>query len=115
MNQLLAKALIDRGIINNTTRIIARCPILSFGDMPGEQDLILSVDKVIFEDETIKFFSTAKSGKRYSVPCHKVQEVDGMAPERLAAAYDIKYDGSKKNQGKKRGRKSKVNSTLESV
>jgi hypothetical protein len=109
----LAKALIERGIINNRTRIIARCPIVGLGNMPAEADLALNVDRAVFEDGTIKFLSTAKSGRRYSVPCEKVEEVDGMAPERLAAAYDIKSDGSKKTEGKKRGRKPKVNISSE--
>ena len=109
----LAEALISRGIINNTTRIIAKCPIITMGDMPSEMSIPLTVDRIIVEDGTVKFHSSAKTGKRYSVPCEAVEEIDGMAPERLAAAYDIKPDGSKKLEGKKRGRKPKINISSE--
>jgi hypothetical protein len=109
----LANALIAKGIINNTTRLIAKCPILTMGDMPGELSLVLNVDKIIVEDGTIKFHTSATSGKRYSIPCEAVEEIDGMHPERLAAAYDIKSNGFDKLSGKKRGRKPKINNLQE--
>lgn len=109
----LAKALVERGIINKTTRIIAKCPIMAMGDMPAEVELVLTVDRVVFEDGTIKFFSVHNSGRKYSVPCEQVEEVDGMRPERLAAAYDIKANGIQHVEGKKRGRKPKVNISSE--
>ena len=109
----LANALISRGIINTTSRIVARCPIITMGDMPGEMNLVLTVEKIVVEDGTIKFHSSSKTGKRYSVPCEAVEVIDGMAPERLAAAYDIKPSGLVKTSGKKRGRKPKINNQEE--
>ena len=46
MNNNLARALIDRGVINNKTRILARCPVSAFGGMPTEESLTLTVDRV---------------------------------------------------------------------
>jgi hypothetical protein len=109
MKTELAKALIERGVINNNTRIIADCPTLAMGDMPTEVEMTLTVDRAYFEDGVIKFFASNKAGRRYSVPSEKIKIVDGMDPVRLAAAYDIKADGIKKLPGKKRGRKPKVN------
>ena len=108
MKITLAKALIDRGIINTTTRIVATCPITAMGNMPAYDSIPLTVTRIVVEEGTIKFQSESKSGRRYSVPCEEVDIVDGMAPERLAAAYDIKSDGLLKLNGKKRGRKPKL-------
>jgi cytochrome oxidase assembly protein ShyY1 len=113
MKITLANALINRGIINTNTRIFAKCPIVAMGDMPAEARLALTIDKIVVEDGTIKFQSSTKSGKRYSIPCAAVEEIDGMDPERLAAAYDIKVDGEKKSGGKKRGRIPKISNSSE--
>lgn len=109
MKDTLAKALIDRGVLNTTSRIRAKCPIVTIGHMPSEATLMLNVERIVVEDGSFKFLSSATSGKRYSVPCEKVEMIDGMYPERLAAAYDIKPDGNIKLPGKKRGRKPKIN------
>jgi hypothetical protein len=107
MKQSLAKVLIDRGIINNTTRIIAYCPITAMGNMPAYSSIPLTVNRIIEENQTIKFHTESKTGRRYSVPCEEITLVDGMDPERLAAAYDIKPDGNLRPSGAKRGRKPK--------
>jgi hypothetical protein len=114
MNIELASALINRGIVNNRTRILARCPVPAFGGMPTEKLLFLNVDKVISEDGTMKFISCHRSGRKFSVPIDKIIEIDGMEPVRLGLAFDIKADGIKKGAGKKRGRKPRIN-TLESI
>ena len=107
LKQSLAEALIERGILNTNSRIYARCPVLAMGSSPTEKILPLSVTKIIYEEGTIKIHCVHTSGRRYSIPCEEINNIDGMAPERLAAAYDIKIDGNK-NSGKKRGRKPKV-------
>jgi hypothetical protein len=114
MNIELATTLISRGIVNNKTRILARCPVPAFGGMPTEKLLFLNVDKVISEDGTMKFISSHRSGRKFSVPIDKIEEIDGMEPTRLGLAFDIKADGLKKGAGKKRGRKPRIN-TLESI
>jgi len=113
MNTGLAQALLNRGIINNTTRVIARCPVMGMGGAPTEKQLVLSVESAHYENEELKFVTRHRDGRRFSVPTEKITEIDGMHPVRLAAAYDIKATGDKKSAGKKRGRKPK--STLENA
>jgi hypothetical protein len=114
MNIELATTLISRGIVNNKTRILARCPVPAFGGMPTEKLLFLNVDKVVSEDGTMKFISSHRSGRKFSVPIDKISEIDGMEPTRLGLAYDIKSNGSVRGAGKKRGRKPRIN-TLENI
>lgn len=108
----LAQALIERGILNNKSRVYARCPVLGMGNAPTEAVLALTVDRIITEDGTLKLHCVHTSGRRYSIPCEEVNNIDGMAPERLAAAYDIKVAGVK-GAGKKRGRKPKAPQNVE--
>jgi hypothetical protein len=114
MQNNLAQALIDRGVINTKTRILARCPITAMGHAPAEQSLFLTVEKVIHDAGELKFISSHRTGRKYSVPVDKIQQIDGMDPVRLAAAYDIKPSGDKRAAGKKRGRKPRIN-TLEQM
>ena len=83
MNIELATALISRGIVNSKTRILARCPIAAFGGVPTEKLLFLNVDKVISEEGTMKFISSHRTGRKFSVPIDKIDEIDGMEPTRL--------------------------------
>jgi len=114
MNIELATALISRGIVNDKTRILARCPVPAFGGMPMEKRLFLNVDKVVSDEGTLKFISSHRSGRKFSVPIEKIDEIDGMEPTRLGLAYDIKPNGSNRGAGKKRGRKPRIN-TLENI
>ena len=107
MKITLAQALINRGILGKTSRIIANCPITAMGDVPAYRELTLTVERVVVEEGTIKFHTVSRAGRKYSIPCEEVVEVDGMNPVRLAAAYDIRPDGLVRSPGKKRGRKSK--------
>ena len=108
MNLELATALINRGVVNNKTRILARCPV-AFGGMPTEKRLFLNVDRVVSDEGTMKFISSHRSGRKFSVPIDKIEEIDGMEPTRLGLAYDIKANGSLRGGGKKRGRKPRIN------
>jgi len=114
MNEALATALINRGVVNTKTRILARCPVAAFGGMPMEKRLFLNVDKVISDEGTLKFISSHRSGRKFSVPIDKIDEIDGMEPTRLVLAYDIKPNGATRGGGKKRGRKPRIN-TLENI
>jgi hypothetical protein len=108
VKQSLAEALIERGILSTNSRIWANCPVLAMGNAPTEAYIPLTVDRIVQEEGTIKFQAVHRSGRKYSIPCSEVDNIDGMAPERLAAAYDIKPDGFLKTAGKKRGRKPKA-------
>jgi hypothetical protein len=109
MNKGLAQALLERGIINSTTRVIARCPVQGMGGAPVEKILPLNIQKVIVEDDEMKFISSHRDGRRFAVPAEQILEIDGMNPVRLAAAYDIKATGDIRAAGKKRGRKPRIN------
>ena len=109
MNIELATALINRGVVNTKTRILARCPVPAFGGMPMEKRLFLNVDKVVSDEGTMKFISSHRSGRKFSVPIDKIDEIDGMEPTRLGLAYDIKPNGANRCGGKKRGRKPRIN------
>ena len=109
MNIELATALINRGVVNTKTRILARCPVPAFGGMPMEKRLFLNVDKVVSDEGTMKFISSHRSGRKFSVPIDKIDEIDGMEPTRLGLAYDIKANGALRGGGKKRGRKPRIN------
>lgn len=104
----LAQALIERGILANNSRIWATCPIIAMGNAPALAYIPLTVDKIVYEDGTIKFQAFHTTGRKYSIACEEIDKIDGMAPERLAAAYDIKPNGNTKSAGKKRGRKPKA-------
>jgi hypothetical protein len=112
MKVTLATALINRGLMNPGVRLVALCPIPALGNAPATEKLALTLERIVDDHGEIKFITSHRSGRRYSVPCDKVITIDGMAPIRLAAAYDIKADGINKNGGKKRGRKPRIN-TLE--
>ena len=109
MKSTLAQALIERGIINDNTRIIADCPVRAMGDIPTEVEMTLTVDKAVIVDGMIRLYASDKTGRKFAVPSEKIKWIDGMNPVRLAAAYDIKPDGLKRAPGKKRGRKPKIN------
>jgi hypothetical protein len=113
MNTDLTRALIEKKVINRKTRILAKCPVTVFGGMPGEQELFLNVDNVVWEDNNFKFIASHRNGRKFSVPTDKIMEIDGMEPTRLGLAYDIKPNGAARGGGKKRGRKPRIN-TMES-
>lgn len=110
----LAKTLINKGIIRPRTRITAKCPVYAMGEMPADISLTLSVDRIAIDNDSVRFYATHNSGKRFAVGCEQVKVVDGMEPERLAAAYDIDRNGQIRLPGKKRGRKPKINILEES-
>jgi hypothetical protein len=109
MKVTLANALINRGLMNPGVRLIAECPIPALGYAPATERLTLTLERIVDDQGVMKFITSHRSGRRYSVPCDKVITIDGMAPVRLAAAYDIKADGINRSGGKKRGRKPRIN------
>jgi len=55
----------------------------------------------------MKVYSTV-DGKKFILRAKDVKLIDHMLPEKIAAIYGFKPDGTKKKQGKKRGRKPKI-------
>lgn len=64
-------------------------------------------DVVITTDMVKAIAKEIMTGALKLITYKDIVMIDGMAPERLANAHDFKADGSKKDLGKKRGRKPK--------
>jgi hypothetical protein len=105
----LVKALIERGVINKSTCIVADCPVLAMGGMPAEMELPLVVDRIHVDNGVLTIYARNKHGHKYNVDINKIKSIDGMDPLRLGAAYNIKPNGNSGLVGKKRGRKPKLN------
>ena len=58
MKLTLAQALIERGVLNHNSRIIADCPVRAMGDIPTEMEMALTVTRAVFEDGTIKLHAS---------------------------------------------------------
>ena len=87
----LAQALIERGILNNTSRVYARCPVLGMGNAPTEAVLPLTVDRIISEDGTLKLHCVHTSGRRYSIPCeHNRNQSQRTHKRRCTSRRDIR-------------------------
>ena len=94
-----------------------RIKLYSAEDTDGNQTAISVNANHIVEvyecgiDEQKRAFAKAHSiidGKRYIVFAIHVKLIDHMLPEKLAKVYGFNPDGTKKKQGKKRGRKPKL-------
>lgn len=108
MKNQLAQTLAEKGLLNQGSKITAKCPITAMGHAPAEAYIPLIVNKVEILNEVTIFHSVTKEGRRYKISSEDISMIDGMEPERLAAAFDIKPDGGNKPAGKKRGRKPKA-------
>lgn len=109
MNNELASLLIEKQVIRKRrTRIRCICDVLAMGGIPIKADSTLIVDDIYCNSEgTITFKASSSNGRKYLVPASQIFEIDGMNPDRMAAAFDVKPDGSLKAMGKRRGRKPK--------
>jgi len=109
MNLKLASVLVDRKLLKEDCEIDAR--YLANGLSSATHTVlgtfyIKSVDK---QEETINFqVANVKDGTIRIVEARDIVAIDGMDPVRYAAVYNIKADGGKAVQGKRRGRRPKV-------
>ena len=87
MKQELLNTLVERGLVTNNTMIYANVRTVGLGGDPT----IIKKDVYWYE----------------GMPAGAILDIEGMAPERFAQAYNIKPDGSSKTY-KKRGRKPKA-------
>ncbi len=86
MNQSLLNTLVERKLVTEETLVYARVKSKGLGG------------KDIFIKKDVYWYS--------EMPAGAIHDVEGMLPERFAKAYNIKPDGTYKEQ-KKRGRKPK--------
>lgn len=86
MNQSLLNTLVERKLVTEETLVYARVKSKGLGG----KDIFIKKDVYWYPE----------------MPAGAIHNVEGMLPERFAKAYNIKPDGTYKEQ-KKRGRKPK--------
>jgi hypothetical protein len=110
MNIFLAEKLINKNIIKIETEVDAYYEAISLNGTTKIKTAgtfsILRIakntnDNIIFE------LSSTYDGSKMILPVNAIFKIDGMLPEELAKAFDIKEDGTDQPIGKKRGRKPK--------
>ena len=110
MDISLATKLIAKNLINESTEVVARYRGSSIsGDMNVVSTDIFSVVEVLemVDDTILLSVQSTRDGHTRRVFVTDVLEIDGMEPNRFAAVYNIKADGSAATVGKRRGRKPK--------
>lgn len=114
LDKSLAKKLIAKKLINETTEVTARYK----GSSISGDTSVISTD--IFTVSTINENVDAKGDPAYTltvtstrdgtkrmISVESIIEIDGMDPNRFASVYDIKADGTNATVAKRRGRKPK--------
>lgn len=84
MKQELLNTLVDRGLVTDNTLVYANVKTVGLGGNPT------------FIKKDVYWYP--------GMPAGAIYDIEGMAPERFAQAYNIKPDGTAKTY-KKRGRK----------
>lgn len=103
MDRSLVAILVEKGVIRAGTELFSRCNALCLGGSPCLMDLPIKVRSITDELTFIGYYNS----KNWIIKCDQILKVDGMNPDRLASAFDLKVNGNKKELGKKRGRKTK--------
>ena len=106
MNKEFAKVLNDRGILSENTKIVAHYKgyTLDGSKIDTKGELLIKKIDSNFNIEATPLFGHTK----YNIKINDILEIDGMDPKRLGKVFNINYDGSLRNTGKKRGRKPKI-------
>lgn len=106
----LIEGFVNKNVLTPGAMLTVRRPMWGMGGTGGgqtEEDVSLSYIKR--SDQQIEFHCiSTKDGKIYQVKPNQIITIDGMDPSKLASVYGLKRDGSKKETGKKRGRKPKI-------
>lgn len=99
----LIETLLDRKLIGEGTLIKGKVIAASLG-----QDLhYVPMELMIVGKYANGFTCRDRLQRPYKMEFDRIETIDGMDVARFASVYNIKSDGSSKNQGKKRGRKPK--------
>lgn len=106
MKNELAVILIQKGIINNSTKLKSQYKGRDLG--MDEKPLVdyFSISNVKELKGNIYFHAYRNDGFQTVIKACDVLEIDGMDPQTFAGAYDLKEDGTHRRIGAKRGRKS---------
>lgn len=103
MQSQLILTLLERNIIKEETLLYGKTMAYSLGQQPS----IVTSELLMEKYHNGIFYCRDKLGKKYKMKIEDVQEIDGMAPNRLAAVFDIDLPIGEKIK-KKRGRKPKM-------
>ena len=106
LNDNLVKTLIEKNIINNSTQVTARFKKIDQSCKGLEIDDLCVIEEVVETKAGKCYFKLSRvdSHEQITVPSENILMVDGMSPNLLARAFELNIDGSKKAQGKRRGR-----------
>lgn len=109
MNPILAKAFVQRGVIRQGTVLEA---YQSAKGLSCVCDSYTEGQYVVLTATTAGdwvYFTVVSSAKdRHKLRCDYVTAIDGMAIERVAAAHQLRMDGSPAASGIRRGRKPRL-------
>jgi|SRR5882672_1620875 len=106
MNPILAKVFVQLGVIRQGTVLEAyqsakglSCVCDSYRE---GRYVVLSASMT---DDWVYFRVASNAAERHRIRCDYVTAIDGMAIERVAAAHQLRMDGSPSGTGVRRGRK----------
>lgn len=110
MDNKLAEALVNKGVLPAGTEVHARHMAMGLGSVNNvvvANDFSI-VGTTITESGRVVFkLADLRSGARSDVYAEAIEGIDGMDPVRFADVYNITADGGKAILGKRRGRKPK--------
>jgi hypothetical protein len=108
MNQLI-DIMLKQEILNDRTVITATYSTKdNTGRIVKKQGTFVFIDAVKQGNEYSLSLTTLSGGNAMNILATDIIAIDGMKPDRFVDVYDINIDGTIKNVGKKRGRRSKT-------
>lgn len=110
METKLAEALVSKNLLPKGTEVKAKYLATGLGGIGTVLvDDIFTIKQIFRNPEgELRFqLESTRDGMVRKLPALAIFELDGMAPERFAAVWDITVDGGAAKVGKRRGRKPK--------
>jgi hypothetical protein len=104
----LARKLIEINVLVPGTQAKAHITTLTFNHTAHVFEKNIVIGNAFESNGVIDFEAEDEDHKIHKISCDNVFEIEGMPLERLVGVYGLRVDGSPKNGGKKRGRKSKT-------
>jgi len=110
MDNKLAEALVQKGVLKEGTEVRAKHKAMGLGSVNNvivSGDFSISATHIREDGRVVFKLADLRSGAPSSVFAEDIEDIDGMDPVRFASVYDITADGGKAVVGKRRGRKPK--------
>jgi len=108
MHNNLARKLIEINVLVPGTQAKAHVTTLTFNHTSHVFEKDIVINNAVDIEGAIVFEAEDEDHKIHKISCENVFEIEGMPLERLVGVYGLRVDGSPRNAGKKRGRKSKA-------